>query len=153
MAEENRPAAPATVTFDDLAAAYLEDYELQRYRTLDSARGRVANLKAVFGQPAHTITPAAIRQYQLTRRQRRMSAATKGPHAPAGELPGHPRLRVLLRLAATGDHGVDVGRGGRRWRRHSTVAHPIQNEGRSIATDLEVAQRGAGPPRHATAQG
>jgi len=27
------------VTFDDLAAAYLEDYELQQYRTVDSARG------------------------------------------------------------------------------------------------------------------
>jgi integrase len=64
-------------TFDDLASAYLEDYELQGYRTLDSARGRVGHLRAAFGgQPAATITPAAIRRYQVSRRQAGAAAAT-----------------------------------------------------------------------------
>jgi hypothetical protein len=39
------PENGTTLTFDDLAKAYLEDYELQGYRTLNSARGRVANLR------------------------------------------------------------------------------------------------------------
>jgi integrase len=69
--------ASTEITFDDLAAVYLEDYELQGYRTVDSARGRVANLKTVFGrQPVSSITLAAIRQYQATRRQLGFSAAT-----------------------------------------------------------------------------
>jgi len=69
--------AVSVVTFDDLAEAYLQDYELQGYRTLDSARGRVANLRAVFGgQQASAITPGAIRGYQVTRRQQGFSAAT-----------------------------------------------------------------------------
>ena len=66
-----------SVTFDDMAADYLADYELQRYRTLNSAKGRVANLKAVFGgREALSIKPAEIRQYQVTRRQQGISAAT-----------------------------------------------------------------------------
>jgi integrase len=73
----NQVADSQSLTFDDLAAAYLEDYELQGYRTVDSARGRVANLQAVFGgQPVTTITPAAIRQYQVSRRQLGFAAAT-----------------------------------------------------------------------------
>ena len=32
------------LTFDDIAAVYLEDYDLQKYRTVDSARGRVARV-------------------------------------------------------------------------------------------------------------
>lgn len=74
------PAQPANsngLTFDDLAAAYLDDYELQGYRTIDSARCRVANLKTVFGgQLASAIKPAAIREYQTLRRKQGMSAAS-----------------------------------------------------------------------------
>jgi integrase len=67
----------AIVTFDELAQAFLQDYELQGYRTIDSARGRVASLRRVFGgQPAATITPAVIRKYQVTRREQGASAAT-----------------------------------------------------------------------------
>lgn len=67
----------AGTTFDDLASAYLEDYELQGFRTLDTARGRVANLARTFrGQTAAMITPSAIRQYQQTRRHEGASAAT-----------------------------------------------------------------------------
>ena len=35
------------VTFDTMAQAYLEDYVLQRYRTLTTARARVDHLRAV----------------------------------------------------------------------------------------------------------
>jgi hypothetical protein len=56
---------------------YLADYELQGYRTLNSAQGRVANLKAVFGRrQASSIKPAEIRQYRVTRHQQGISAAT-----------------------------------------------------------------------------
>ena len=37
------------LTFDDLAAWYLDDYVVRRLRTLDTARGRVANLRRAFG--------------------------------------------------------------------------------------------------------
>jgi integrase len=64
-------------TFDDLATAYLDDYALQRYRTLDSAKGRVANLRTVFGgRIASTITPNEIRAYQVERRSKGMAAAS-----------------------------------------------------------------------------
>ena len=54
-----------TVTFDTLAAGYLDDYRLRRLRTLTTARGRVANLRAVFGGwRATAITTETIRTYQ-----------------------------------------------------------------------------------------
>jgi integrase len=69
--------AAAIPTFDHLAEAYLQDYELQGYRTIDSAKGRVANLRKVFGgKPVTEITPATIRQYQVSRRQQGMAAAS-----------------------------------------------------------------------------
>ena len=42
-------AAATVVGFDELAEAYLQDYELQGYRTIDSAKGRVA-------KPTHIAT-------------------------------------------------------------------------------------------------
>jgi integrase len=75
MDSANRPLTG--LTFDDMAADYLADYELQQYRTIDSARGRVENMRRVFGgQDAAEITPATIRRFQATRRQQGMSAAT-----------------------------------------------------------------------------
>ena len=83
------------VTFDDLAAAYLEDYELQQYRTIDSARGRVASLKAVFGgRQADSITAGDIRQYQLLRRQKGMSAATVNRETSALSRMFHLAIRL-----------------------------------------------------------
>ena len=65
------------LTFDDVAADYLADYGLQGYRTLDSARGRVANLRGMFaGRLVTSITPGHIRQYQVLRRQQGMAAAS-----------------------------------------------------------------------------
>ena len=65
------------VTFDHMAADYLADYQLQEYRTIDSARGRVENLRRVFGgKSASEITPPSIREYQVIRRQQGMSAAS-----------------------------------------------------------------------------
>ena len=56
------------VTFDALATWYLDDYRLRGLRTLDTARGRVANLRAVFaGWVATRITTDAIGDYQRTR--------------------------------------------------------------------------------------
>ena len=60
-----------------MASAYLEDYVLQRYRTLNTARPRVEHLRAFLGGwPAETITADAVRQYQLFRRKQGAEAAT-----------------------------------------------------------------------------
>ena len=49
---------------DTLATAYLDDYVLRRLRTLDTARGRVAHLRAVFGGCVMTtMTAESVRDY------------------------------------------------------------------------------------------
>ena len=66
-----------TLTFDHLGAWYLDDYLVRRLRTVDTARGRVANLRATFGgQPATVMTTEAIRSYQRTRLAAGAAAAT-----------------------------------------------------------------------------
>jgi integrase len=67
----------STLTFDDLAHAYLEDYELQRFRSLSTAKPRVGHLRSFFdGWSVEHITGDAVRQYQLYRREQRGEAAT-----------------------------------------------------------------------------
>src|SRR5216684_7240210 len=75
---EITPAPAGTpLTFDILAQAYLEDYVLQRYRTLSTARPLVEHLPEFFGGlPAETMTADAVRRYQLHRRQQGAEAAT-----------------------------------------------------------------------------
>ena len=59
------------LTFDHLAAWYLDDYLVRRLRTVDTARGRVANLRATFGgQPATVMTvlpPSTVATPPLSR--------------------------------------------------------------------------------------
>ena len=77
LGERRGSGVPITLTFDALAASYLDDYGVRRLRTLDTARGRVAHLTAAFGGwPATAITIAAIRDYQRTRRAAGAAAAT-----------------------------------------------------------------------------
>ena len=65
------------LTFDVMAKAYLEDYHLQRYRTMNTARPRVEHLREVFGgQVVEAITADAVRRYQLHRRHQGAEAAT-----------------------------------------------------------------------------
>jgi len=65
------------MTFDILAQGYLEDYVLQRYRALTTARARVEHLRRTFGgRLAETITTDRIRSYQLLRRSEGVEAAT-----------------------------------------------------------------------------
>ena len=69
--------AGAPITFDTMARAYLEDYVLQRYRSLTTARARVEHLRVFFGGWAvEAMTADAVRQYQLHRRAQRAEAAT-----------------------------------------------------------------------------
>jgi integrase len=69
--------AGTSLTFDVLASAYLEDYQLQRYRTMNTARPRVEHLRGFFGgRAAEAITADAVRQYQLHRRHQGAEAAT-----------------------------------------------------------------------------
>ena len=77
VAERRGRGHAGALTFDDLAAWYLDDYEVRRLRTANTARGRVANLRATFGgRPATAITTDAIRTYQRTRRAVGAAAAT-----------------------------------------------------------------------------
>ena len=67
----------APLTFDTLAQAYLEDYVLQRYRTLTTARARVEHLRSVFaGSGVEAMTSDSVRTYQLHRRKQGAEAAT-----------------------------------------------------------------------------
>jgi integrase len=67
----------APLTFDTMAQAYLEDYVLQRYRTLTTARARVEHLRTFFsGWAADTMTPDSVRNYQLHRRRQGAEAGT-----------------------------------------------------------------------------
>lgn len=69
--------AGAPLTFDVMAQAFLEDYVLQQYRTLNSIRPRVEYLRASFGGwPAEAVTTDAVRQYQLHRRGQGAAVAT-----------------------------------------------------------------------------
>src|SRR5262249_16389477 len=65
------------VTFDVMARAYLEDYHLQRYRTMNTARPRVEHLRSFLGGwPVEAVTADAVRRYQLYRRTQGAEAAT-----------------------------------------------------------------------------
>ena len=65
------------LTFDTMAHAYLEDYVLQQYRTLSTARPRVEHLRVFFGGwTTEAITADSVRRYQLHRRERGAQAAT-----------------------------------------------------------------------------
>lgn len=65
------------LSFDTMAHAYLEDYVLQQYRTLNTARPRVEHLREFFGGwSAEAITADNIRNYQLRRRNQGAQAAT-----------------------------------------------------------------------------
>lgn len=72
------PVPPGTpLTFDTMAQTYLEDYVLQRYRTLSTARPRVEHLRGFFGGwAAEAMTADSVREYQLHRRQHAAEAAT-----------------------------------------------------------------------------
>jgi hypothetical protein len=67
----------APVTFDTMSIAYLQDYQLQRYRSLTTARARVEHLRGFFGgMPAEAMTADRVRDYQLFRRKQRFETAT-----------------------------------------------------------------------------
>src|SRR6266516_169050 len=67
----------APLTFDGMARAYLEDYVLQRYRTMSTARPRVEHLRGFFsGWAAEAMTADSVRDYQLYRRKEGAEAAT-----------------------------------------------------------------------------
>ena len=77
LAERRGGAGARSLMFEDLAAWYLDDYAVRQLRTQDTARGRVAHLRAVFGGwLATAITSEAVRQYQRTRRAAGAAAAT-----------------------------------------------------------------------------
>ena len=61
-----------------MAHAYLEDYVLQQYRTLNTARPRVDHLRKFFGGwGADAITADSIRTYQLWRRNQERQTSCK----------------------------------------------------------------------------
>ena len=97
--EDRRFVGPSEerVTFDELAAGYLDDYKLQGYRSLESAaKPRVANLKRFFGlDRAIDITRRRVRQYQKHRRADGAAGATINRETSA--------LARMLRIAVEDD--------------------------------------------------
>jgi hypothetical protein len=63
------------VAFAEISALYLEDYEKHNRASIDTARGRVANLAELFGNDMALAT-ARIGQYQLRRKQDKASPST-----------------------------------------------------------------------------
>ena len=158
--------APPTRTFGlqgptlgALIDAYLQDYQVRQFRSVSTARGRVAHLTAFFGRAARAaaLTTYQIRQYQLARRAAGAATGTinretsalhrmctlavhwgwldtvpgfpdrlrenpprqgffgapripRRPRPPARPVAGHPRPRLLLRLAQAGDPRPQLGR-------------------------------------------
>jgi integrase len=84
--------AQERVTFEDLAAAYLQDYAVRGLRSRQTAEARVKQLRRVFGTDrAADITPARLRAYQAARREEGAEAATINRELSA--------LRRMFRLA------------------------------------------------------
>ena len=81
------------LTLNALIEGYLEDYEVRRFRSLGTARGRVAHLRAFFGgsRPVREISALAVREYQLHRGEEGAAAATINRETSA--------LRRMHRLA------------------------------------------------------
>jgi integrase len=77
QAEAAVVAAASAATFDDLAAAYVAEYQLRGHRTLSTARARAAHLQGGFGgMLAAAILALHITRYQTTRRAEGVAAAT-----------------------------------------------------------------------------
>ena len=99
LRERQDQSRSGALTFDDLAAWYLDDYAVRRLRTLTTARGRVANLRSAFGgwRATAIMTEAmteAIRTYQRTRRAVGVAAVTVNRETSA--------LCRMLQLAVRG---------------------------------------------------
>jgi integrase len=70
-------AAQSAATVDDLATAYVAEYELRGHRTLSTARARAAHLRRFFGaMVAAAILALHITRYQTRRRAEGAAAAT-----------------------------------------------------------------------------
>src|SRR5882762_9983873 len=79
------------LTFEDLVTAYLRDYTLRGFRSVDTAKLRVSHLRGFFGRDrALDITPTRVREYQAWRRDQGASGATVNRETTAlGTVP-HP---------------------------------------------------------------
>ena len=91
------------LTFDIMAQAYLEDYVLQRYRTLTTARARVEHLREFFGGwPAETITADAVSAAtNCTAATRRRSG-----HDQSRDVGAQPHVSVGDPARAAGAHAA-----------------------------------------------
>ncbi len=79
------------VSFDDLAALMVRDYEANRRRSLDALKRRLAHLRRAFGGVgAREITSERVRQYVSARLAQRAASATVNRELAA--------LRRMLRL-------------------------------------------------------
>ena len=91
----------APLTFDTMVQAYLEDYVLQRYRTMSTARARVEHLRGFFGGwAAEAMTLDSVRNYQLHRRRQGVEAATVNRETSALSR----MFQLAIRRGQTGAH-------------------------------------------------
>ena len=153
-----RTFGPQGPTLGDLSDAYLQDYQVRQFRSINTARGRVAHLAAFFGRDVRgpprsprtrsasinsSGAPPGPPPAPSTARPRRSTAWARSPSTGAGSIPcpasptgsvripppgllrapriprrprppprpvaGHPRPRLLLRLAQAGDPRPHLG--------------------------------------------
>ncbi len=74
--------APTAATFDDLAGAYVADYQLREHRTLSTARARVEHLRRYFGGMLAAAITEGSSVTMGTRTSRRLT--TKLSATPSG---------------------------------------------------------------------
>ena len=91
--------------------------------------------------PTGSAPPGLLRAPRIPRR----------PRPPARPVAGHPRPRLLLRLAQAGDPRPHLGRNRRGRRRHPALAGPLEDTGGTDSPHLTPHCRGpgaaAGAPR------
>ena len=85
--------------------------------------------------PRESAPPRLLRAPRIPRR----------PRPPARPVAGHPRPRLLLRLAQAGDPRPQLGRDRRSRRRHPALARALEDAGRADAPDLAPHRRRAEP--------
>ena len=99
------------LTFDTMAQAYLEDYVLQRYRTLSTARARVEHLRGFLRRLGRRgdhgrqraqlpVTPTKARRGGRDDQSRDVGAQ---PHVSVGDPPGTARAHAAVPQSTGGE--------------------------------------------------
>ena len=101
ISTDARPSASQGPTLGALIDAYLQDYQVRQFRSLGTARGRIAHLAAYFGRDARA---AALTTYQMRQYQRARRAAGAAPGTINRETSALHRMLTLRRPLGLARH-------------------------------------------------